>query len=68
MSINFVALSLTDRFAFGLRAVENPGRDSCGEPTRPHWPALELCQILGKAGGVYEVNFHSTRTAKSKKC
>jgi len=47
-----------DRFTFGLWTVGNPGRDPFGEPTRPAMTPAEIVDLLGKAGGVYGVNFH----------
>ncbi len=47
-----------DKFTFGLWTVGNPGRDPFGEPTRARLSPAELCDLLGKAGGVYGVNLH----------
>ncbi|MCC5830486.1 MAG: xylose isomerase [Phycisphaeraceae bacterium] len=50
--------SPADHFTFGLWTVGNVGRDPFGEPTRPALSPAETVDLLGKAGGVYGVNFH----------
>ena len=47
-----------DKFTFGLWTVGNPGRDPFGLPTRAAMSPAEIVDTLGKAGGVYGVNFH----------
>lgn len=47
-----------DKFTFGLWTVGNPGRDPFGLPTRPQLDPVQIVDLLGKAGGVYGVNFH----------
>jgi len=47
-----------DKFTFGLWTVGNPGRDPFGEATRAKLSPAQIVDLLGKAGGVYGVNFH----------
>ncbi len=47
-----------DKFTFGLWTVGNPGRDPFGEATRAPLTPAQIVEVLGKAGGVFGVNFH----------
>lgn len=47
-----------DKFTFGLWTAGNPGADPFGGPTREKLSPAQIVDLLGKAEGVYGVNFH----------
>lgn len=56
--IDLYAPSPVDKFTFGLWTAGNPGADPFGGPTREKLSPAQIVDLLGKAGGVYGVNFH----------
>lgn len=52
------APSPKDHFTFGLWTVGRTGADPFGVDTREKLEPAQIVELLGKAGGVYGVNFH----------